>query len=83
VATAGATQEDRQLVADELAAAVGEDGRSAAETCPLLLAAFGREPSNPKFPFSTPLANLRMFIGINIYAGLIAMKMPRRYASSG
>ena len=37
---------DRRLVVDQLAAALGEDGRAAAETCPLLLAAFGRDPSD-------------------------------------
>jgi len=47
MAAVGTAEEDRQLVAHQLAAAVGEDGRSAVETCPLLLAAFGREPSNP------------------------------------
>jgi hypothetical protein len=36
----------RELVADELAATAGEDGRRAGETCPLLLAAVGREPSD-------------------------------------
>jgi hypothetical protein len=34
------------LVADEPAATVGEDGRKASETCPLLLASPGREPSH-------------------------------------
>jgi hypothetical protein len=38
--------EDWQLVADQLAAAAGEDRRTADETCPLLLAAAGREPSD-------------------------------------
>jgi hypothetical protein len=47
VAAARAAQEDRQLVLDQLAAEAGKDRRSAGETCPLLLAAFGREPSNP------------------------------------
>ena len=46
VAAAGAAAEDRQLVADQLAAAAGEDGRPAGETCPLLLAAAGGEPSD-------------------------------------
>ena len=39
-------QEDRELVADELTAAAGEDRRTAGETCPLLLAALGGEPSD-------------------------------------
>src|SRR5713226_3163999 len=38
--------EDWELVADELAAAAGEDGRSAGETCALLLAAVGRGASD-------------------------------------
>ncbi|MGB7723564.1 MAG: IS1380 family transposase, partial [Bryobacteraceae bacterium] len=46
VAEAGATEEDRELVADELAATVGEDRRQAGQTCPLLLADAGREPSD-------------------------------------
>ena len=44
VATAGVAQANRELVADQLAAATGEDGRTACETCPLLLAAIGGEP---------------------------------------
>jgi hypothetical protein len=40
----GATEKDRRLVLDQPAAAVGEDGRSAAETRPVLLGAAGREP---------------------------------------
>src|SRR5260370_34163253 len=35
-------EEDWELVADELAAAAGEDGWSAGETCALLLAVAGR-----------------------------------------
>src|SRR2546422_1095232 len=46
VAAFGVAAQDCQLVADEPAAAVGEDGRPAAETRPVLLAAAGREPSN-------------------------------------
>src|SRR2546426_254616 len=42
VATASVAEEDWELVADELAAAAGEDGRSACETCALLLAFAGR-----------------------------------------
>jgi len=40
----GATEEDRQLVADELAAAAREDGRAVGEACPLLRADAGGEP---------------------------------------
>ncbi len=42
VAAAGAADDDRQLVADQLAAAVGEDRRSAGETCARVLAALGQ-----------------------------------------
>jgi RHS repeat-associated protein len=44
VATASVADKDWELVADQLAAAAGEDGRSAGETCALLLAALGRRP---------------------------------------
>src|ERR1039458_7373652 len=44
VAAAGAAEEDRELVADEFAAAVGEDRRAVSEACPVLLAAVGGEP---------------------------------------
>ena len=46
VAAAGAALEDRQLVADQPAAAAGEDGWSLGGTRPILLAAAGREPSD-------------------------------------
>src|ERR1035437_6059175 len=46
VAAAGVAQANRELVADQLAAAAGEDGGTAGETCPLLLAAVGGEPSD-------------------------------------
>src|ERR1019366_9711641 len=45
VAAAGAAEEDRELVADQLAAAAGEDGRAVGETCAVLLAAVGRRGS--------------------------------------
>src|SRR2546427_8247423 len=45
VATASVAEEDWELVADELAAAAGEDGRLAGETCALLLAFAGRRTS--------------------------------------
>src|SRR6516164_205813 len=47
VAAAGTAEENRQMVADQLAAAAGEDGRAAGEARPLLLASLGREPSDP------------------------------------
>ena len=46
MAVAGAADEDRHLVADQLAAAAGEDGWTAGEACPLLLAFAGGEPSD-------------------------------------
>ncbi len=46
VATFGAAAADWELVADEPAAATGEDGRSAGEAYSLLLATLGREPSD-------------------------------------
>src|SRR5208283_636685 len=46
VAAPGVAQANRELVADQLAAAAGEDGRTAGETCPLLLAVVGGEPSD-------------------------------------
>jgi hypothetical protein len=46
LAAAGAAEEDRPLVADEFAAAAGEDGRAAGQTRPLLLAATGGRPSD-------------------------------------
>src|SRR5450631_1942222 len=44
VAAADVAQAHRELVADELAATTGEDGRTVSETCPLLLATVGGEP---------------------------------------
>ena len=43
-ATAGTAEENRQVVADQLAAATGEDGRQAGQARPVLLADAGREP---------------------------------------
>jgi hypothetical protein len=39
-------QANRELVADQLAATAGEDGWTAREACPLLLAFAGGEPSD-------------------------------------
>ena len=41
-----ATAMKLRSIADQLAAAAGEDRRTACETCPLLLAAIGGEPSD-------------------------------------
>ncbi len=46
VAAAGVAEANRELVADELAATAGEDGRTAGEACPLLLALAGGEQSD-------------------------------------
>src|ERR1019366_69665 len=46
VAAAGIAQANRELVADQLAAAAGEDGRTAGEACPLLLAIVGGRTSD-------------------------------------
>src|ERR1017187_8890096 len=46
VAAAGVTKANRELVAHEFTATTGEDGRTAGETCPLLLALVGGEPSD-------------------------------------
>ena len=46
MAASGAATEDRELVVDELAATVGENGRTAGEACPVLLAFAGGEPSD-------------------------------------
>ena len=46
MAAAGAAEEDRALVLDQLAAATGEDGRPIGETRPVLVAPAGRERSD-------------------------------------
>ena len=46
VAADGAAEENRPLVADELAATAGEDRRQAGQARPVLLAAAGRGPSD-------------------------------------
>ena len=46
VAAAGVAPTNRELVADESAATVGENGRTARKTRTLLLAPVGREPSD-------------------------------------
>jgi DDE family transposase len=46
VAAAGAAEANRKVVADQLAAAAGEDGRAAGEACSILLAFAGRKPSD-------------------------------------
>ena len=46
--TACSATEDRELVLDELAAAVGENGRTAGEACAILLAFAGRRALEPE-----------------------------------
>jgi len=46
VAAAGVAEANRELVTDESAAAAGEDGRTASETCALLLVAAGGRTSD-------------------------------------
>src|SRR5258708_28652650 len=46
VAIAGVTQGNRELVPDQFAATAGKDGGTAGDTCPLLLATVGGEPSD-------------------------------------
>ena len=46
VATVGAVDENRQVVADQPTAAAGQDGRTAGKARPILLALAGREPSD-------------------------------------
>ncbi len=48
MAATGAATENRELVPDELAAAVGENGRTAGETCAILLAFAGRRALEPE-----------------------------------
>ena len=47
VAAAGVAEANRELVAGEPAATVGEDRRAAGQTCPLLLASAGGRTSKP------------------------------------
>ena len=46
MAAVGAAEENRPLVAHELTAAAGENGRTPDQARPILLAAAGREPSD-------------------------------------
>src|SRR5450759_329235 len=46
LAAAGAAEENRELVADQFAAAAGQDRRQAGQARPILLADAGREPSH-------------------------------------
>jgi hypothetical protein len=68
-AVAGAAAEDRQLVLDQLAAEAGEDGRSADETCPLLLATAGREPSDAAVVYGDGAKDCRLAGGDGVDGG--------------
>jgi hypothetical protein len=46
MAPARAAQQDRQRVADELAATAGEGGRATGKACAVLMVAAGGEPSD-------------------------------------
>ena len=48
MATFGTAAEDQELVANQFAAALGQDRRTAGETCALLLAAIGRGALEPE-----------------------------------
>jgi hypothetical protein len=48
VVVVDAAEANRNVVAHQLAATAGEDGRTTGNACPLLLAVVGREPSPPR-----------------------------------
>jgi hypothetical protein len=58
VASPDAAEENRRLVADELATAVGEDGRTAGQARPLLLVVAGRGTPAPAAVWPDAPANL-------------------------
>ena len=58
VAVTGAAQQDRQLVAYQLAAATGEDRRPPGEARTVLLAFLGGEPSDPTLTRNDAAADL-------------------------
>ena len=58
VAALGAAQQNRQLVADQLAAAIGEDGRPVSQARTVLLVAAGRKSSDAAAVWQHGAANL-------------------------
>ena len=48
--SAGATEEDQELVGDQLAATAGEERRQTGQACPVLPDAVGGEPSDAAAP---------------------------------
>jgi hypothetical protein len=69
-ATIGGAEEDWELVADEFAAAAGEDRRTAGGTSVLPLAALGREPSDATAVWSYA-AKGRGATGLGHYDGVV------------
>jgi hypothetical protein len=79
LAAAGAADEDRDLVADQFATAVGEDRRTAGQTRPLLMAVAGGEP-----PDAATLWGHRQVDGFAALARGIEFAAGRRkYGESG
>src|ERR1035437_888194 len=74
VAAAGAAEEDRELVADQLATEVGEDGRPLGEACALLLAAVGGRSSDA----AGVRGNFAEDLGAAIAGGVRAGGLPGR-----
>ena len=79
VGPAGATEKDRELVADQLAATVGEDRRQADQARPVLLAPVGRGPSDEAGVRGDSTADL----GAAFTGGLEAGGLPARKSSEG
>jgi hypothetical protein len=74
MAAAGVAQANREPVVDQLAAAAGEDGRTAGKTCPLLLAVLGGEPSDETVIWQYARADRRAVASGGI-AGAIDVKL--------
>jgi len=77
MAAAGAAKEDRELVADQLAATVGEDRRQADQARPVLLASVGRGPSDTPGVRGDSTADL----GAAVTGGVRAGGLPGRKGS--
>src|ERR1035437_7290460 len=69
VAAAGAAEEDRELVADQLTATVGEDRRQADQARPVLLASVGRGPSDAAGVRGDSAADLGVAVTGGVRAG--------------
>ena len=77
MAVAGAAEEDRELVADQLTATVGEDRRQADLARPVLLASVGRGPSDAAGVRGDSAADL----GAAVTGGVRAGGLPGRKGS--